>query len=256
MLNEFEIIAHRGSSFLAPENTLAAVKLAWSEGADAVEADFRLTADNQIVCCHDATLKRTAGADISVADRTLRELQAYDLGAWKSPQFMGERIPTLGQLLETVPPGKRFYVEIKCGPEVIPALQVAIEASSLQPNQVVLICLEQAVCRAIKAALPASPVYWVVAFRRDSSVAGEWRPTADEVFYEVETPKKTPIDGLDVMATGPINAAFVERAKAGNMALCCWTVDDPVLANRLIELGIPGITTNRPGWMREQLSAK
>src|SRR5207244_228485 len=93
--NRFEIIAHRGSSCLVPENTLAAVQLGWREGADAVEGDFRLTADGQIVCVHDETLKRTAKIDRRVADITLSEMESFDVGSWKSANFSGERIPTL-----------------------------------------------------------------------------------------------------------------------------------------------------------------
>src|SRR5690349_11820047 len=105
-MKAIEIIAHRGSSFLAPENTLVASHLAWQEGADAVEGDFRLTADGHIVCIHDATLKRTAGVDRSVSQCTLDELKAYDFGGWKAPKFVGERIATLPEMLSTRPVGK------------------------------------------------------------------------------------------------------------------------------------------------------
>ena len=106
-----EIIAHRGASHAAPENTLAAARLAWSENADAMEADFRLTADGQIVALHDETTRRVAGTAHVVAETSLAELQQLDVGRWKDPQFAGESPPTLGQLLETVPEGKRFLAE-------------------------------------------------------------------------------------------------------------------------------------------------
>src|SRR5262245_3502406 len=109
---DVEIIAHRGSSLLAPENTLAAAQLAWQEGADAVEGDFQLTKDGRFVCLHDNSLKRTAGIDRLVADCTLDELRACDVGRWKGEQFAGEPIPTLEELLATVAPGKRFFVEL------------------------------------------------------------------------------------------------------------------------------------------------
>jgi glycerophosphoryl diester phosphodiesterase len=249
--DNFQIIAHRGSSFLAPENTLAAVQLAWQEGADAVEGDFRLTADGHIVCIHDATLKRTGGADLAVAELSLEDLERYDVGAWKHVEFTGEKVPSLDRLLRTVLPGKQFFVEIKCGAEAVTALRRAVENSVLERRQIVPICLQLPVCRAIKAALPELSVYWVVEFRRDDSVS--WRPTIDDVFREMDTAGETRIDGLDVMATGPIDASFVVRARAAGLALYCWTVDDPSQARRLIELGISGITTNRPGWMRAQL---
>ncbi|HEY2883071.1 MAG TPA: glycerophosphodiester phosphodiesterase [Pirellulales bacterium] len=243
-----QIIAHRGSSLLAPENTLAAAKLAWQEGADALEGDFRLTADGQIVCLHDATLKRTAGIDRQVSQCTLTELQQYDVGNWKSQQYAGERVPTLNQLLATVPAGKQVYVEIKCGTEIIEPLARTIAACGLAASQIIPISLDLAVITAIKLAIPQCPAYWVVEFKRTSS--GQWQPTADEI---LQSAVKANLDGLDLMATGPINAEFVQRIRAAKIGLCVWTVDDPALARRLLDFGITGITTNRPGWLRKEL---
>ena len=80
---EVKIVAHRGASLDAPENTLAAFRLAWSQGADAIEGDFRLTKDGRIACLHDDTTQRTAGLDLTVADSTLAELRELDVGSWK-----------------------------------------------------------------------------------------------------------------------------------------------------------------------------
>lgn len=74
------IVAHRGASFDAPENTLAAFNLAWEQGADAIEGDFYLTADQQIACIHDKTTKRTAGVELKVADSTLDQLRELEYG--------------------------------------------------------------------------------------------------------------------------------------------------------------------------------
>src|SRR5262245_57354057 len=132
-MDPVEIIAHRGSSFLAPENTRGAMELAWQEGADAIEGDFRLTRDGQIVCIHDASLKRTTGVDRRVEKCDLAELQSFDAGSWKGPQFAGERIPTLTEILATVPDGKRIYVEVKCGPEIVEPLYDVVNSCNLSP---------------------------------------------------------------------------------------------------------------------------
>jgi glycerophosphoryl diester phosphodiesterase len=254
MKDRFEIIAHRGASYFAPENTLAAAQLGWREGADAVEGDFRLTADGHIVCVHDETLVRTANINRRVADVTLSEMESFDVGSWKSATFSGEQIPTLERLLATVPDGKRFFVEIKCGLEIVQALERAVTNSHLLPNQVVPISLKLDVCQAIKRAIPAVNVYWVVEFRRDTS--GEWRPRIDEILREIDRATEARLDGLDVMAGGPIDTVFAKRTQNAGLDLCCWTVDDPAQAQRLIDLGVSGITTNRPGWLREQLATK
>ncbi len=247
-MDAVEIIAHRGSSYLAPENTRAAVELAWQEGADAVEGDFRLTADGHIVAMHDATLKRTAGIDRPVVDCSLAELRRCDVGSWKGPQYAGERVPTLVELLETVPADKRFYVEVKCGAEIAEPLARLISTGEARAEQMVLICLNPDVVQRLKAAIPQCEAYWVVEFRQAN--AEDWSPTFEDVFRIAKTINA---DGLDLMATGPLNVQFLARAKSLGLGLCTWTVDDPDLARRLFEMGIRGITTNRPGWLREQL---
>src|SRR3954453_839550 len=88
-----EIVAHRGASFDAPENTVVSQELAWKHGADAAEFDVRATKDGQLAIMHDATEKRPAGRDAKFADLTLAELRQLDAGSWKDPKFAGERVP-------------------------------------------------------------------------------------------------------------------------------------------------------------------
>ena len=127
-----EIVAHRGASFDAPENTVAAIKLAWEQKADAAEFDVFLSKDGKIVVIHDADTKRTAGVDRKVADTTLEELRKLDVGKWKDAKFAGEKIPTLEEMLATVPAGKRVFIEVKCGPEIVPELDRVLKASEAQ----------------------------------------------------------------------------------------------------------------------------
>lgn len=248
-MDRLEIIAHRGSSFIAPENTRAAMDLAWQEGADAIEADFRLTRDGQVVCIHDPTLKRTAGVNRRVADCSLDEVRSFDVGSWKDPQYAGQRVPTLEELLANIPPGKRIYVEVKSGLEIVEPLHDVIQSSSLPPEQIVCIGLQLPIITAIKEAIPECPAYWVVEFKRAET--GQWRPNSREIIGAAE---RAGLNGLDLMATGPIDAPLVKRVKAANLELCAWTVDDPVRAKRLIDLGVQRITTNRPGWLRQQIT--
>src|SRR3954470_14279804 len=118
-----EIVGHRGASFDAPANPVAAIKLAWEQKADGSEFDIYLTKDGQIAVIHDKDTKRTAGGvNKVVAESTLAELRALDVGKWKGEKFAGEKIPTLAEMLATVPPGKRVFIEVKCGPEIVPEL--------------------------------------------------------------------------------------------------------------------------------------
>jgi glycerophosphoryl diester phosphodiesterase len=110
---DFTVIAHRGASGHAPENTLAAFRLATESGADFFELDCRLTKDNAVVILHDADLERIAGHKVDAAALTLAEVQAFDAGSWYSKDFASERVPTLLQSLDAATPDCGVYLEIK-----------------------------------------------------------------------------------------------------------------------------------------------
>ncbi|NSW95450.1 MAG: hypothetical protein HPY62_12150 [Bacteroidales bacterium] len=131
---QVEIIAHRGASFDAPENTVSAVKLAWEQGADAVETDIWLSKDNRIVCIHDANTKRTTGADYTIKETDSETLRSLDAGSFKDTRFKGEKIPFLEEVLAEVPRGKGLVIEIKCGREVIPILKKVLDKSGRNKN--------------------------------------------------------------------------------------------------------------------------
>ena len=110
-------ISHRGESYDAPENTMAAFRLAVARQTAGFECDVYLTADNEIVCIHDTTTTRTADGSLTVASSTLAQLKELDAGSWKGAQFVGERIPPVGGA--HVGAGRmEIYVEIKCGTEL------------------------------------------------------------------------------------------------------------------------------------------
>ncbi len=138
------IIGHRGASREAPENTLESFRLAWDQGADGIEADFRLTADGRIVCMHDATTSRTTGVDLNIADTTLEELRRLDAGLWKGPGWSGALIPTLAEVLAAIPPGTWFFIEIKSGPEIIVPLAEVLRASGHSPERIRLLSFSAA----------------------------------------------------------------------------------------------------------------
>lgn len=247
----FEIIAHRGASLDAPENTLAAVRLAWEQQADAVEVDVRLTRDGQIVAIHDEDLRRTGGVPSRIADCTLAELRQSEVGAWKNLIWAGEPIPLLAELLATLPVGKRFFVEVKCGLEIVDELVRVVRASP-NPAAVVPIGFPLDVLAALKQQLPECQVYGVFDFKRERAGANTpWRPTTEEL---LEAAHEYRLDGVDLNGSGPIDASMVAALTAAGLDVCIWTVDDPVRARYLLRLGVAGITTNRPGWLRKHLA--
>lgn len=109
------VVAHRGASGEAPENTIPAFNLAWQQGADAIEGDFHLTKDGQVVCIHDANTIKAAGKNLVVKNTTLAELKKLDVGIKKGPAFEGTSIPTIGEVFETIPKKKRSILKSSVG---------------------------------------------------------------------------------------------------------------------------------------------
>lgn len=243
--HKMEIIAHRGASHDAPENTLAAFNLAWQQNADAGELDIHLTQDGQIVVLHDDNTQRTAGADKPVAGQTLAEVRALDAGSWKGAVWKNEKIPTLAEALATIPDGKRMFVEIKCGAEVLPELERVLKASGKTSEQLPLIGFDFQTMRLAKERLPLFPCFWLVSRDKNKQF-----PPIETL---IEKAKTAHLDGLDLDFNFPVDAAFVAQVKAQNLGLFVWTVDDAAVARRLAAAGVDGITTNRPAWLREQL---
>jgi glycerophosphoryl diester phosphodiesterase len=245
-----EIIAHRGASYDAPENTMAAFSLGLKQGADAVELDIWLSKDGKIVVLHDGNTKRTTGQDKKVSEQTLAELRALDAGRWKDAKWAGEKLPTLDEALHIVPPGKQVFIEIKCGAEVLPELDRVLKQAAQKPQQIIIIGFSLPTMRAAKEKFPILQVYWLSDFKEDKQT-GVWSPTADELIRSTIEAK---LDGLDLKAEPKVlDKAFAQKIRAARLKFHVWTVDDPAVARKMVELGVDSITTNRPEWLRQQL---
>ena len=242
-----EIIAHRGASDDAPENTVAAFRLGWEQKADACELDIRLTEDGKIVAIHDSTTRRTAGVTRRVSAQTLEKLRTLDAGSWKSAHWKGERIPTLEEVLATVPDGKRLFIEIKCGPEVLPEMERVINAAGKNAQRHIIMGFDFAMMTQARERFPHSPLFWIASPRRWS--CGK-RPSADALIVKA---KSANLDGLDLDRRFAMDEEFVSRVKDAGLKVCVWTVNEVALARKLSALGVDGITTNRPLFLREHL---
>jgi glycerophosphoryl diester phosphodiesterase len=245
------IVAHRGASFDAPENTLAAFQLAWEQNADGVEGDFYLTKDNQIVCIHDKDTLRTGGKKMVVADSTLEDLRSLEYGSWKEEKFRGEPIPTFVEVMKIIPPGKRFVIELKTGPEIVPFLKDQLDLFKPHSKDLLIIAFNQETVAACKETLPEVTAHWLTGYKQDKKT-GSWTPTLDEVVAGL---KKSKADGLGVQGNREIvTASFVETLRThGLKEFHVWTVDLPEDASYFKSLGAMGITTNRPAFIRKHL---
>jgi glycerophosphoryl diester phosphodiesterase len=248
MTRNIEWIAHRGESYLAPENTMAAIDLAWQLGAEAVEIDVHLTRDGQLILSHDADTARTCGEKRIIKEHTLAELQSLDAGIWKGEQFAGEPMPTIDEALASIPDGKRLFVEIKVGPEAVPVLAEAIRRSRKSDEQIVVISFKEETIRATREQLPNLQAFWLSGQTRNES--GRWKPGIGEL---ITSAKSVGAHGIDLQAHEGITAGMVEFLAQFGLKLFVWTVDEPPLASQMREANVAGITSNRVAWLRQQV---
>jgi len=232
------IIAHRGSSFVAPENTVAAANLAWEQGADAVELDIYLSKDNRVVVMHDSNTKRTASQSYTIAETHSEVLRTLDAGSWKNEQYKGEKIPFLEEMIATVPSNRKMVIEIKCGIEVLPALQQVVNGCGKR-DQLVFIGFGWETILATKQLFSSNACYWLCS-------------SAPEVSAKMSEAAQKGLNGIN-LNNKIIDEETVKKAKALGLEVLSWTIDDPEEAKRLIQLGVTGITTNRPDLIRQSI---
>lgn len=249
-----DIVAHRGASHDAPENTMAATNLAWQQGADAVETDIYLGRDGKIIVFHDRpSAKRTTGRDLPIGSLTLAEARELDAGGWKDPRFKGEKIPLLEDQIASIPAGKRLLVEIKVGPEIVPELKRVLTAMKVDERKITIISFNYDSLVEVRKRMPHLPTLWLVghpAPNAKKSPNAKPPPTVDEM---VRDAKKAKLTGLDLQYHWPLTPADLKKIKAAGLELHVWTVNDVEIAKRWIGFGVASITTDRPGWLREQL---
>ena len=244
------IIAHRGASSRAPENTLAAFRRAIDDGADGVEFDVRLSKDGVPVVIHDATLGRTAGIKKRVADLTAEELSRLDAGSWFNvahpararSEFAREGVSSLRTVLETVEssPGP-IYVELKCEAErdlspLIDAVCNEIEQSPFL-NRIILKSFRLGVIPQVRAVLP------------DVRTAALFAPQVMRFLrkekYLINIARELGADHLSLHKS-LVNRKLIRKAEKYGMPVTVWTANSPRWIARATKQGVFAIITNDP----------
>jgi glycerophosphoryl diester phosphodiesterase len=233
-------VAHRGASYLAPENTVASAKLAWELNADAVEVDVYLSKDGVIMVNHDKDTKRTSGETLVIKDTEAAQLRKLDVGSYKDKKYKGEKMPLLEEIIATVPPDKELFIEIKCGPEIVPVLKKAIDKSE-KKDQMVIIGFDKEVVVQAKKQMSDIPVYWLRGNFTEYSL--------DEV---IAIAKENKLDGVD-LSYKLVTPELMQRMQQEGLEVQVYTVNDAKEAKKLMEMKVAGITTDRPQWLREQM---
>ena len=235
------VLGHRGASADAPENTLAAFRLALAQGADGVELDAWRCATGEVVVFHDQDASRLAGTPLRVTQASFAELRALDVGAWKGERFRGERIPRLEEALEALGPAV-VNVELKSArPPGDPRLAMAVARivrARRAGDRALISSFDWTLVTAFRLAAPEVATGLLVEARSRwrrllGPAAALLRPQAIHPELELVTP---------------------ERARcwaAAGRPLVVWTVDAPADVERMCALGAAALVTNHPGWTRE-----
>jgi glycerophosphoryl diester phosphodiesterase len=240
------VIGHRGASAYAPENTLASFRLAVKQGADMVEDDYYASKDGHLVVIHDATLDRTTdavkmwgGKGILVKSKTLEELRQLDAGSWKGSPFAGEKLPTFAEMIEVVVQGGRVpLLERKGGsPE-----QTLDELKKINAVDKVVVQSFDWMFLSMLHKLDPSIVLGVLGSKKltDKAIKVARQTGAVVIGWEYKD----------------VDQDMVSRVHAAGMKLWAWTVDNEKDIQRLKGLGIDGIISNKPDFVRKVLEAK
>ena len=242
----FSFIAHRGESFIAPENTLAAVKYALTHNADGVEIDVRLSKDKKIVVIHDMNIRRTSGVSGKVKTLPLDSLRRLDFGSWKGKEWLNERIPTLEEVFKIIPSRKFVMVEVKGSIDIIPILKKLLGKNLLKNSQIKLAGFGLKKMALIKEALPKFEVVRIKHVDRTNIILNTYR-----LNRLINSCKKNNLDGISFSYSRWLDKKKVEKIKSSGLKLYVWTVDSPRKALRLINSGIDGIISNRSSWLKD-----
>jgi glycerophosphoryl diester phosphodiesterase len=227
------VIAHRGASADAPENTIAAFELALEQGADGIELDLHLSADGHPVVIHDFTLERTTNGAGPVSAQRVRDLKRLDAGAWQERRFRGQRIQTLQEVLERFRERARFWIELKAGSQVYPGIEERV---------VSMLEIYDVVDRALVQSFDHDAIARTRSLSRDVRVG---------VLVE-----ETPVQAA-LLAPGIANAicpgadlvteSLLTSIREAGLECYVWTVNEPVLMDRLVRWEVDGIITDQPG---------
>lgn len=230
------VIAHRGFSGQAPENTLIAFKNAIELGCDMIELDIHLSKDREVVVIHDNTLNRTTNGQGRIDDFTLSELKKLDAGSWFGARFSGERIPTLKEVLQMSKDRIPVNIEIKHSKEGKYPIEELAEKALKEVKEVGMINQVNFFSFhpiALKRIRDKEPKAWVT-FLYHETWTNLWDITKGEDY---------PILGLrDKHLT---KEGIVQIQKKG-LQVYVWTVDTPEEIEKFINWGVDGIITNHP----------
>jgi len=235
---EVLVIAHRGASAEAPENTLAAFRLAADERTDFVELDVQESSDGEVIVVHDSDLMKVAGMPGKIWERTSAEIRGADIGSRFDRRFAGERVPTLDEVFAALKGRTKIVVELKSyghDQHLVERVAALVEAAGME-RDCIFMSLDHRMVADLKRLRPQWRVGVLVA-----KALGDLT-TLDADFLAVEARL--------------VNARFVRRAHRAGMDVYAWTVNDPAWMLRVMSRGADGLITDKPALARRVIERR
>jgi len=237
------IVAHRGFSRAAPENTLLAYQKALDVGAAYAECDVHMSADGTVVLMHDVSLERTTGLKRDVGDLSFRELRELEASRWFCGDFEDEKIPSLTEALDLVRGHMRFIIELKGVGTAEPVVKLLREKGVRSDEVIVFSFKRREVSEAIRLYPELYGAYLI------HEAPKEYQKRAEELDFALESE----CSGVGLKHTR-VDAGFVEMAHARGLDVFAYTMNEESEIRAMIELGVDGVITDRPDLAQEILN--
>jgi len=228
-----KVIAHRGASLRAPENTMAAFRLALEQGADGVELDVQMTRDGELVVIHDETLDRTSSGSGYLFQRNYAEIKGIDAGGWFSPEFAGESIPRLSDVLDLMQGSHRtLNIELKTGMVIYDGIEQQLVSllSRYRGIDVIISSFNHYSLRTLKSLAPELPI--------------------GALYMEGLVEPWLYAERLNAYSLHPLYINIIPELLTGcrnaGIALFPWTVDKPEDMKRMLLAKVDAVITNDP----------
>ena len=252
------LVAHAGMGYGAPQNTLPAFQTAIEAGFG-FECDIQMSADHQIFAAHNPTASAYGGRDAPFKEMQWAEIAQLDVGrALGGSSWAGTRAPRFEDILALMRDGQKSFVEVKesAGTEIVPYIKAAVEGQSVAtPANMLFISFDREICRALRQALPAYEVMWIIFSHKDLEVHDDQRGpayTADEVIGLLQEANLTGVDMAGDKSV--VTEAFVRQVRAAGFKFGVWTVDSTDNARIFLKRGVDAVTTNRTKEIEEELA--
>lgn len=241
------IIAHRGASGVAPENTMAAIQKALEAKADWIEIDIYATRDEALVLMHDKTVDRTTNGKGLITDLTLYEVKKLDAGSWFDKSYRGEQVPTLGEVLLFVKGRVKLLIEVKKGGNGLEKNLVKLIQKYKASDWCIVQSFDPAVVKEVKRLAPEIPVHQLV--------VGNLTLLPLHYTTSLQTGRITQYDQVEAINPNIwfTTAGLVAHLHARKQKVHVWTVNNLQEIPTLVAMGVDGIITNYPAEARSFL---